>query len=372
MTHASPDAAPLTAVLAGLGGMGEAWLSALTGPEAATLGVTLTGVCEAEADRAVAALAHRGLSLPIHEGIADALSLRPDIVVDCTTPNARLAMTREALLSGAHVLCEGPLATDQETMAQLIGASARSPGHLAVNQSHRFQPGLRQLRSLVRAGTLGRPQTLLGDFHMAPRFGDIRNAMRHVLLRNMAVHAFDSARAILCADATFVACQERTPEGQPFQHAPEAHASFEMTDGSIFHFRGNWAEPGPPSSWHGSWRLTLSGGAARWNGKSLARAWTPAPADRHGPLPAPVPHILPPAASGLTGLLGSLESLVMAIRAGRTPETHARDNAASLAMVFAAIRSAENSGRREPVRRLGDLSDASALLPPRRATPKEA
>ena len=296
MTSRAPTSdQPLAAILAGTGGMGEAWLSALSGPEAAAMGVRLVGVCELDRLRAVEALGRRNLSLPVFERIPDALAAEPDLVVDCTTPNARLAVAREALLSGVHVLCEKPLATDEETTAQLIGAQARSRAVLAVNQNRRFRPGVRQLRDLVRSRALGTAQTLFADLHMAPRFGGCREAMRHVMLRDMAIHAFDAARCILGTDALSVTCLERTPEGQPFAHGPEVHATFQMTDGSLFVFHGNWAEPGPPSSWNGAWRLTLSRGAARWDGDSEARAWAPAPTGAPGLLPDALPHPLPPA-----------------------------------------------------------------------------
>ncbi len=370
MTTASPLARrPLSAILAGAGALGEAWLPALAGPEAEALGLRLWGVWEPEPDRGTELLARRGLSLPVWDRISDALAPEPDLVVDCTTPNARLAVTREALLSGAHVLCAGLLAADESTAAQLIGAQTRARGVLAVSQDQRFQPGVRQLRDLVRGETLGAAQTLFADLHMAPRFGGLRESMRHVLLREAAIHAFDTARCILGADAMSVACLERTPEGQPFAAGPEAHASFEMTDGSLFVFHGNWTEAGPPSSWDGDWRLTLVGGAARWDGEGKAQAWASAPPGAEGPLPPSVPHPLPAPPAEPRGVLGVLHSVVRAIRAGRPPETHARDNAASLAMVLAAIRSAENGGRREPVRRLGDLVDASGL--PRRVPVRE-
>lgn len=363
---AQPAVPPLDVMLVGLGGMGEVWLSALTGPEAEALGVRLAGVCELDAGRARAALEAKGVNVALHPDIGSALAERPDIVVDCTTPNARLAITREALLAGAHVLCEKPLAPDEETAAQLVGASARSRGHLAVSQNRRFQPGVRQLRDLVKRGDLGPPQSLICTLHMAPRFGGFRESMRHVMLRDMAIHAFDAARAILGADALCVRCVERTPEGSPFSHAPEAHALFEMGDGSLFAFGGNWAEIGPPTSWNGSWRLTLSRGSARWDGENPVRAWAAAPLDAPGFLPDPVEHVLPAPAPALDDILGSLESLVRAIRDGTAPETNARDNSASLAMVFAAIRSAEKGGQAEPVRNLRHASDASAMLPPRR------
>ena len=360
-------ATPLDVVLVGLGGMGEVWLSALIGPKAAALGVRLAGVCEMDTARGRTALHEAGGVVPLYDNITTALSSAPDIVIDCTTPNARLAITREALMAGAHVLCEKPLAADEDTAAQLIGASARSRGHLAVSQNRRFHPGLRQLRELVNRGDLGRPQSLMVNVHMAPRFGGFRQVMRHVMLRDMAIHAFDGARAVLGTDAVSVRCIERTPEGSLFADAPEVHALFEMSNGAMFSFYGNWAEIGPPTSWNGEWRLTLAQGAARWNGEEPAQAWVAAPPDAPGFLPDSPPHPLPEPEPHLLDILGSLESLVTAIRSGTVPETHARDNSASLAMVFAAIRSADKDGRTEPVHRLRDISDASAIPPPRRS-----
>lgn len=235
-----------------------------------------------------------------------------------------------------------------------------------MSQSRRFQPGLRQLRALVGEGSLGRPQTLSATLHTASRFGGFRHERRYVMLRDMAIHAFDGARAILDADAVSVRCTERSPEGSRFRHRAEAHALFEMSDGSLFSFHGSWSEAGPPTRWNGERRVTLSHGAARWNGERPARAWREAPEDAPGFLPEALPVDLSPAPEAMTDALGSLESLLRAIRAGAAPETRVRSNARSLAMVFAAVRSAEAGGRREPVRDLGLMGDASRARPPRR------
>ena len=55
---------------------------------------------------------------------------------------------------------------------------------------------------------------------------------------------------------------------------------------------------------------------------------------------------LPPAPSGMiTGHAGVIREFVDSIRNGSTPETVASDNIKSLAMVFAAIESAESKVR---------------------------
>ena len=361
------DARPpvaLSVLLVGLGGMGRVWLDALTGAGATRLGLRLVALCDTETDRARTQMAARGLDLPVHAALAEGLAHTPDLVVDCTPPNARAAVVGAALAAGAHVLCEKPLAPDPETAARLVSLSARARGHLAVSQNRRFQPGVRALCALVAGGELGPAQTLHCDLHMAPRFGGFREAMRHVMLRDMAIHAFDAARAILGRDAVSVVCIARTPPG-PFAHGPEVQALFEMAGGGLFRFSGSWVEAGPPTSWNGAWRLVLARGGARWDGEEAPWIFAPAPMDAEGFLPDPVPVSPPPMPDGEDGILGSLASMAHAIRTCTPPETNARDNARSLAMVFAAIRSADADGRREAVHDLALAGDASGYVVPR-------
>ena len=42
--------------------------------------------------------------------------------------------------------------------------------------------------------------TLHADFFVAPHFGGFRDTMEHILLRDMAVHTFGSARFLAGAD----------------------------------------------------------------------------------------------------------------------------------------------------------------------------
>ena len=355
------DEPPLDALLMGAGGMGAVWLAALASEAARPLGVRLRAVCDLDAARAEAAVAAAlgAGAVPVEAALDRALDRGAELVIDCTTPDARLAVAGEALRRGRHVLCEKPLAADEATAARLLGLAARSPGRLAVSQNRRFQPGLRQMRAAVASGALGAPRTLSATLHMAPRFGGFREAMAHVMLRDMAIHAFDAARAILGSDAGGVVCVERSPRGSRFAHGAEAHALFEMACGALFSFAGSWDEAGPPTSWNGAWRLSLSGGAVRWDGEGSALAWAAPPEEAPGLMPEARPVELPPAGEGPWDILGSLASVVGAIRAGRAPETEVRGNARSLAMVLAAIRSAEAHGAREPVRALGPAAETA-------------
>ena len=67
-------------------------------------------------------------------------------------------------------------------------------------QNRRFDPIARALRDFLAEGHIGRVNTLHADFFVAPHFGGFRDTMEHILLRDMAVHTFGSARFLAGAD----------------------------------------------------------------------------------------------------------------------------------------------------------------------------
>ena len=352
----------LTILLVGLGGMGRVWLDGLLGPVADALGVRLVAICDLDPQSASASLSQTGVDLPVYASIIEALSINPDIVVDSTTPNARMAILGAALAHGTNVLCEKPLATNDEEARRLLGMAARAPGQLAVSQNRRFHSGVRQMRALVVGGALGRPQRLVATLHMAPHFGGHRERMRNVMLGDMAIHAFDTARAILRQDAVSVICVERQVEGSRFAHAADVTCIFEMSGGAQFCFDGSWTDVGPPSSWNGTWRLTLARGSARWDGEGDAMAYAAPAEGTLGLLTDPVPHSLAAIDRGHSDIMGALASFVSALRAGVAAETSAFDNVRSLAMTMAAIRSAAAYGRSEPVPDLAHSGDSGDFV----------
>jgi predicted dehydrogenase len=80
---------------------------------------------------------------------------RPDLVHICTPPHAHGPQIAESLAAGAWVWCEKPATL---TLAEYDAINR--PG-LAVVSQHRYGSGARHLRSLVAAGTLGRPLVAL-------------------------------------------------------------------------------------------------------------------------------------------------------------------------------------------------------------------
>lgn len=332
------DGAPLRVVVVGAGGMARLWLRTI----AASPDVTLAGVVDIEPAAAVRALAETGAGdVPTGPGLTALVpAARPDAVIDVTVPEAHLPVTLEALRLGLPVLGEKPLAATLAEALRLAAAAEAADRLFMVSQSRRYHPHLFALRDL--AAGLGRPGILTTEFFKAPRFGGFRDAMEHPLLLDMAIHPFDTARWLLDAEPVSVHCEEYNPPWSWYAGAAATTAVFEMTGGSRYVFTGSWCSPGLTTSWNGAWRLSAEHGSLRWDGENPATVEATAGAEAAaGPVPPPAD----PGAAPAKGVAGALAEFVRALRTGEAPMGEVHDNVMSLAMVTAAVESAETGLR---------------------------
>lgn len=269
----------------------------------------------------------------------------PDAVFDCTVPEAHYGVTLAALAAGCHVLGEKPISDDPAKAREMVAAAARSGRVYAVIQNRRFDRNLRRAKGLLRHPDLGRLTTVHSDFFVGAHFGGFREEMKHVLLKDMAIHTFDAARALTGEDPVSVYCHAWNPPGSWYAHGASAVAVFELTGGVVFTYRGSWSAEGFRTSWESEWRLLGEHGSVRWDGG----------AGLAGEVVAETPDLLstyralelPPEApdGALEGHAGVIQNFVHALQTGGVPETVCTDNLKSLEMVFGAVESAE-TGRR--------------------------
>ncbi|MHC4248640.1 MAG: Gfo/Idh/MocA family protein [Planctomycetota bacterium] len=78
-----------------------------------------------------------------------------DLVTVALPNNLHAPVTIAALESGAHVLCEKPLATNAVDAQRMVDAAEARGLTLAVNLSYRFTPQSQFLHNLTEAGELG-------------------------------------------------------------------------------------------------------------------------------------------------------------------------------------------------------------------------
>jgi predicted dehydrogenase len=160
----------------------------------------------------------------------------------------------------------------------------------------------------------------------------------------MAIHSFDQARFISKADPVAVYCCEWNAPGSWYQHGASAMAIFEMSDGLIFNYRGSWSAEGLNTSWECDWRAIGERGSAIWDGhdgfKAERRVGSEGFFREQETVEMPTPSPLAQTSHG-----GVIYEFIDCVLNGGTPQTVCTDNIKSLAMVYAAIESAE-TGRR--------------------------
>jgi predicted dehydrogenase len=121
----------------------------------ATPGMTLTAVCDTNADRLEAAL----LISPDAKTFADANDMLAsgeiDIVVVSTPPNSHYDWAKKALSQGIHVVLEKPMALTTEQCDELMALAKSSELLLVVYQNRRYDLDFLTMKKLIDAGEIG-------------------------------------------------------------------------------------------------------------------------------------------------------------------------------------------------------------------------
>jgi predicted dehydrogenase len=319
--------------------MGRQWLRTLdASPDA-----ELVGLVDLNLDAARAALEDAGLlDIPVTASLTEiAAATGAQAVVNVTIPAAHRPVSVEALFAGLPVLCEKPVAPTVSEALSLVAAAEASGQLLMISQSRRYYRALDALKRQV--GELGDVGIVTTNFFKAPHFGGFREEMAHVLLVDMAIHAFDAARYLLDADPVSVYCEEFNPSWSWYADGAAATAVFEFAGGTRYVYTGSWCSDGQETSWNGDWRVSAAGGTATWDGDA-------APVVQFAPGEEASTTALDPTAIALgpespEEIAGSLAEFVSALRTGAVPSGEVHANVLSLAMVEAAVRSAETGTR---------------------------
>ena len=328
----------LNAVLVGCGGISNAWL----GSDSLKRNIEITGLVDLRTEAAEAQKAKYGLASAVVGTDLDKVlrATRPEIVFDCSVPEAHCAVTLTALKHGCHVFGEKPMSDTMPNARRMAAAATKAGKTYAVMQNRRYQLTIRALRRFLAAGGIGRLVAVHSDFFIGAHFGGFRDVMEHVLLLDMAIHSFDQARFITGEDATSVYSQEWTPRHSWYKHGPSAAAIFEMTNGVVYTYQGSWCAEGCPTTWECSWRIIGEKGTVLWDGASGFRCETITAGKgffrpvKERKIPIACPKYL---GGGHNSAIGEF---IKAIRAGSAPETVCTDNIKSLAMVHGAVKSA--------------------------------
>ncbi|NQU38586.1 MAG: Gfo/Idh/MocA family oxidoreductase [Lentisphaerae bacterium] len=330
-------------VLAGCGGISDAWL----GSEPVKKQVDIVGLVDIRKKAAVAQAEQYGLTnAETGTDLAAMLKkVQPDVVFDCSIPEAHCEITLTALKHGCHVLGEKPMADTMANARKMVRAAEKARKLYAVMQNRRYQPSIRRLQRFLESGAIGKVTTVQSNFYIGAHFGGFRDEMQHVLLLDMAIHSFDKARLITGQDAEAVYCHEWNPSGSWYKHGASAVAMFEMTNDIVYTYQGSWCSEGCNTSWEDDWHIIGERGSIQWDGGETFRCEVPKGKTGliHTQRERKVPKGYPKQLTG--GHAGPIAEFIRCMQNGGTPETICTDNIKSLAMVHGAVRSATQKRR---------------------------
>jgi predicted dehydrogenase len=313
-----------SAIMVGCGAMSAEWIRS-----AKEIGIQIAAMVDLNVELARTRAAEFQLEAELFDNLDDAIrKVRADMLFDCTIPTAHVEVDSKALMNGLHVLEEKPLAMSLIDAHRLIDLAEKKNLVHAVIQNRRFHPGVRKIRHLLDQGFIGDITTVNIDFFVPPHFGGFREKMDHILLTDMAIHPFDTARYLIGANAESVYCDEWNPKGSWWQHGASAHAIFQMNGGIRCTFRGSWCSEGLRTPWDSVWRIIGTKGIF-YECKGFVPTEAPDPSETRG-------HF------------SVMSQFLRNITEGIPAETRSVDNIQSLAMVLGAIKSAE-AGQRVPI-----------------------
>lgn len=337
-----PADRPARVVVVGAGAMGSWWAR-----EVAASGVAeLVGVADLVDGAAQRVIDQSGAPAPASvrtgtDGVDLALELGADLIVDPTVPVAHHPVTVKALHAGIPVLGEKPVTETLPEALSLVAHAELTGVPFMVSQSRRFFRQVRQLRAFVASH--GPTVMTSAFFSLFVEHDGYRRTQRHPLLRDMGIHAFDTARYITDADPVAVTAVGARPDWSVYSHDATVSATFEMSDGSLFAYHGSWNARGLPTWWNGEWRIGAQRGSATWDGTGAPLLGTE-DEEETARLQAAVAAESAPEPDQIAA---SLVEFVSALREGRTPMCEVHENVLSFAMVEAAVASVERGQRVE-------------------------
>lgn len=300
------------------------------------------------------------LQADVYGDATDILS-RDDIdVVDLAThPADRVELLQAALAADKHVLSQKPFVLDLDFGRRICDEADRRGLKLAVNQNARWAPYVSWIRQAIAMGMIGDVQsvdTIMAWDHTWVK-GTPFERIPHLILYDFAVHWFDMLHCYTRGQTPLtVYAQVCKSPGQAIRPPLLAQVSVQLDKSqATLVFRGG--------STHGSLNLshvTGSQGTISSSGVEFeVQTVNVSTANGQG-----TPELEGSWFPG--GFDGTMSELVVAIEEDRQPYNSGRDNLETLAMVMAAMQSAETG---QPVD-VGSVSKVEAAWVDEDASPE--
>ncbi|WP_028035795.1 Gfo/Idh/MocA family protein [Chelativorans sp. J32] len=130
--------------------------------------VELDGVSRLGAEELERVRSHFGFAFA-SQNHRELLDRKPDVVVVASPHHLHYEHARDALLAGAHVLCEKPLTLDPAEAWDLVKIAREKDLHLLVANGYQYLPQVDLLRRRIADGAVGRIEHVMVSFISATR-----------------------------------------------------------------------------------------------------------------------------------------------------------------------------------------------------------
>jgi predicted dehydrogenase len=182
--------------LVGCGAISELYYAPALKEAAKLAGIEVSSLCDPSPARLNALRA----SFPAAQVVAtieDLIALKPDLAIVASPPRFHAVQSNALLASGAHVLCEKPMASSVAEAESMITAASLAKRVLAIGLFRRFFPALQAIEALLSSGVLGAPKAFVfsegGPFNwpaVSASFFQSQHSQGGVLL-DLGAHVLD-------------------------------------------------------------------------------------------------------------------------------------------------------------------------------------
>jgi D-apiose dehydrogenase len=305
-------------------------------------GVQLVAVADPVPGKA-AAFAYEFKIPRAFQSVSEMLAMeQPSLVDIATRPELHLELTTVAAQTGAHVICQKPMAPTIPECQAMCEVCEKAGVRLLVHENWRWQPWYREAKRRLDSGTLGALRHLSFDWRTGDGNGPepypaqpYFRQMPRLLIYESLIHILDTFR-FLAGEFRVIACETRqiNPVIQGEDWA-ELHARFQTgASGFIHGDRHTGAVPSPVAM--GSMRI--EGEHATLRIAPDGHLWLAANGQPEQPI-----NFEPPAA-GYKGdsVFATQQHLVHCLRTGERAESEGRDYLRTMAYVEDCYRLSEN------------------------------
>lgn len=361
----------LRLIQVGTGGQGERWCREMLPPNVAD--GTVEVVAAVDQDEDALGNAVDALDLAPERCFTDAREAVEAVDADAVSlvvpPSAREPLIDLAVEHGLDVLTEKPLADDVVDAVRFVRKAEDAGLKMGVTMSHRYRRDVTTLRRCVRSGDAGRVDSVYSRYVVNARsYGNwatprLYELEEHPLLIDGAVHHLDLLADLAGERAERVFCHAWNPEHSDFEAEPNANVQIVMENGTSVVYEGQNTNAAMLNGW-GDEHVRVDGTDATLmlDGHEL-RAF-PYDAEAEGCLGNARFEDGDPVDLDEQEKWGNtwlIEQFADWCAGGEPMETSARANLQAMALVFAAVESADT----------GEAVDVQALLDDAKAAATE-